>query len=92
MTVQHLEVFCNMQNKNIYNENWKIPATRQQFSAREHFNYCVVMHPHSLEETLTLRQAVPVSLCPPQISHRLEWDRTQAYTVTDQKLTALATA
>jgi hypothetical protein len=27
-------VFCNMDNKNIYNENWKIPAARQQFSVR----------------------------------------------------------
>jgi hypothetical protein len=23
-----------MHNKNIYNENWKIPAARQQFSVR----------------------------------------------------------
>jgi hypothetical protein len=27
-----LKVFCNMHNKNIYNENWKIPAAWQQFS------------------------------------------------------------
>jgi hypothetical protein len=29
-----LKVFCNMYNKNIYNENLKIPAARQQFSVR----------------------------------------------------------
>jgi hypothetical protein len=27
-----LKVFCNMHNKNIYNENWKIPAVWQQIS------------------------------------------------------------
>jgi hypothetical protein len=27
-----LKDFCNMHNKNIYNENWKIPGARQQFS------------------------------------------------------------
>jgi hypothetical protein len=29
-----LKVFCNIHNKNIYNENWKIPAARQLFSVR----------------------------------------------------------
>jgi hypothetical protein len=27
-----LKVFYNMHDKNIENENWKIPAARQQFS------------------------------------------------------------
>jgi hypothetical protein len=29
--LQKFFFFCNMRNKNIYNENWKIPAPRQQF-------------------------------------------------------------
>jgi hypothetical protein len=28
------KLLCNMHNKNIYNENWKISAARQQFSVR----------------------------------------------------------
>ena len=35
---------------------------------------------------------VPVTLCPPQISSRLTWDRTQASAVIDQRLTAWAMA
>jgi hypothetical protein len=27
-----LKVICSMHNKDIYKENWKIPAVRQQFS------------------------------------------------------------
>jgi hypothetical protein len=29
-----LKVFLNMHNKNIYKENWKVPAAQQQFSVR----------------------------------------------------------
>jgi hypothetical protein len=29
-----LQVFCNVHNKNIYNENCKTPAARQKFSVR----------------------------------------------------------
>jgi hypothetical protein len=38
--------FCNINNKNIYNENRKIPAARQQFSLRGSIS--VIAHPRSL--------------------------------------------
>jgi hypothetical protein len=41
-----LNVFCNMRNKNIHNENWKIPGARQQFSVRGSIS--VTAHPRSI--------------------------------------------
>jgi hypothetical protein len=36
----------------------------------------------------TSRKSSPVSLCPPQIPHKLTWDLTQAAAVGNQRLTA----
>jgi hypothetical protein len=41
-----------MQSKNIYNESWKIPAARQQFSVGGSIS--VTAHPRNLEGTLQL--------------------------------------
>jgi hypothetical protein len=34
--------FCNIHNKNIYNENWTIPAALQQFSVRRNISVTVL--------------------------------------------------
>jgi hypothetical protein len=52
-TAQHFTFFCNMHNKNIYNENRKISAAQHTIlCAREYFSYCAAAHPRSLEGTL----------------------------------------
>jgi len=36
------------------------------------------------------KKTVPLAFCPPQIPHGLTWDRTRAYAVTAQRITAWA--
>ena len=71
---------------------WRVLATHciRQFPL--HFPSCASPCAITFQTQSNASKPVPLSLCPPQISHGMTWDGTWAYVVRSQWLTAWAMA